>query len=69
MPNTMKADTKAAKPPISMRFLYISPVRSFLNAGCVWRYENAISYLLQHYKGPNATRDPKGLQELELDGN
>ena len=42
---------------------------AFLNAGCVWRYENAISYLLQHYKGPNATRDPKGLQELELDGN
>lgn len=29
---------------------------TFLSKGCVWRYENAIQNLLQHYRGPHATR-------------
>ena len=42
---------------------------AFLNAGCVWRYENAIAQLLAHYNGPNATRNPRDYVEVELDGN
>lgn len=30
---------------------------SFLSKGCVWRFENAIVDLLQHYNGPNSTRN------------
>ena len=42
---------------------------AFLNAGCVWRFENAIAELLQHYNGPNSTRNPRDYIEVELDGN
>ncbi|MBR4194679.1 MAG: S-layer homology domain-containing protein [Oscillospiraceae bacterium] len=47
----------------------ISSHSSFLNAGCVWRFENAITELLQHYNGPNATKSPRDYIEVELDGN
>lgn len=29
---------------------------TFLSKGCVWRFENAIQELLQHYNGPRSTR-------------
>ena len=29
---------------------------TFLSKGCVWRYENAVQELLQHYNGPSSTR-------------
>ena len=50
----------------------ITSHNAFLNAGCVWRFENAIKYLLQHYNGPASTRtlpdrgEPTGAM---LDGN
>ena len=44
---------------------------AFLNAGCVWRYENAVSYLLQHYNGKTSTRGPlrDSFPDDLLDGN
>ena len=42
---------------------------AFLNAGCVWRYENAISELLKHYSGPNATRSSVEYPVELLNGN
>ncbi len=42
---------------------------AFLNAGCVEKYENAIQTLLQHYDGPNASRNAADYVGDELDGN
>ena len=42
---------------------------AFLNAGCMEKYENAIQTLLQHYDGPNASRNAADYVGDELDGN
>ena len=41
----------------------------FLSSGSVGKFEAAISNLLQHYNGPNATKNPADYLDAELDGN
>ena len=42
---------------------------AFLSSGCVGKFQNAIKYLLQHYNGKFATRNPADYLAVELDGN
>ena len=42
---------------------------AFLEAGCVEKFEASIQTLLQHYDGPNASRNAADYVGDELDGN
>ena len=44
----------------------ITSHNAFLNAGCVWRFENAITELLQNYHGPTSGEAPIPLAEVPM---